>query len=350
MKTKKGILIVNLGTPDSPNPGDVKKYLNEFLMDPFVIDIPWALRALLVKGIILNTRPKKSAEAYSKIWTERGSPLAFHTQEFVEKLRELIPDRKIEIGMRYGQPSLESGISKLIAQGVNEIFIFQMYPQYAWASSATVENKIREIEKTLDLTQKGVSLKYSKPFFDHPGFIDSWVNNLKLEQQKCKTTDPYILFSFHGIPERHLGRVSSECASHCLKVANCCEQKKPGVYDVCYRAQSYKTAADIAQKAKLKDGRWSVSFQSRLGTTPWLQPFTDKVIDEIAKSQEREVLVVCPSFVCDCLETLEEIQMRLREQFEEATQGKGTLRLVPSLNSNPNWVAAAAQIQAQEFV
>ncbi len=350
---KKGILVVNLGTPQSPNPKDVKIYLDEFLMDPFVIDIPWPLRALLVKGIILNTRPKKSAHAYKQIWTDKGSPLAFHTHEFVDKLRAQIPDLKIEVGMRYGQPSLESGMQKLIDQGVREIFIFQMYPQFAWASSASVEDKVKKIAISLNAkASEKIEIKFSEPFFKEPEFISSFANILG---KHMSSADPYVLMSFHGIPERHLGRVSCEAKEHCLQQASCCElsektSKLENVYNRCYRAQCFATAEGIAKKMGLAPGRWSVSFQSRLGRTPWLKPFTDFVIEELAAKGEKDVLVMCPSFVSDCLETLEEIQIRAREDFEKFTGGKGKLKLVPSLNSDPDWVKSAARILHRQLL
>jgi ferrochelatase len=340
-------LVVNLGTPDSPSTQDVRKYLDQFLMDPFVIDLsPWK-RWILVKGIILNTRPKKSAEAYQKIWTERGSPLKFHLDDLVNKLRLLNSDRKILIygAMRYGNPSVSDTLDTIAREQprLRKLRIFLLYPQWAWASSGSSEHHIfEEIQKRLgNQFSSTLEVEWVPPFYDDQGFIKSWASKLKNYQ----ASNTHFLMSFHGIPERQLCYPSHAAKLHCLSSNACCETASKEVLRTCYRAQCFKTAQEIAQAAGIQPQDYTVSFQSRLGRTPWLKPFTDLWLESFAKSKlAKNVVVVCPSFVSDCLETTEEIGIRAKQEFEAAVDQKFKLHLVPSLNSDDLWVQAAAAL------
>jgi ferrochelatase len=329
---KKGILLINLGTPDTPSTLSVAKYLREFLMDGYVVDIPWLARAALVHGIIVPFRSSKSAKAYKSIWTENGSPLRHYHHQFTQNVRSEIPSIPVSEGMRYGNPSIHKGLEELRSQGVQQIIIWPLYPQWAWASTASSIAKVKHDLKAMGWDPE---LKVIEDFFDHPEFIDAFVDRVRTEQKTFKSD--YVLFSFHGIPERHLFKKNANYP--CLK--NGCCDRVGSTNRYCYRAQSYQTARKMAEKLGLTDGQWSVSFQSRLGRTPWIQPFTDGVIQELAKSgQSKNLMVVCPSFVADCLETLEEIAERERESFLHA--GGADLRLVPSLNAG--WAKAAKKI------
>lgn len=331
---RRGLLLINLGTPDSPTAPDVRRYLDEFLMDPYVIDINPVARFLLVKGIILNTRPKKSAAAYQKIWTPRGSPLLYHSEDLVQKLRALLPGTRVELGMRYGQPSLEFALQKLHAQGVKSLSVLPLYPQYSLAATESSVQKVKDLLPNFSFTQ----VDFIPDFFAHPAFIGAFAD-IARESLEDFAYD-YLLMSFHGVPERHVKKTDPS-GQHCLAKANCCDEVRE-VNRQCYRAQCFATARALAKNLELKANHWSVSFQSRLGRTPWIQPFTDEVLPRLAAQGVKRVAVMCPAFTADCLETLEEIQIRAREDF--IRDGGEDLRLVPSLNSHDRWVQAVAQI------
>lgn len=322
-----GVLLVNLGSPDSPKVSDVKRYLDEFLMDGKVIDIPWPLRALLVKGIILNTRPKKSAEAYAKIWPPEGSPLINLSEALHTALKAQNPF-PVELAMRYGNPSILTGLKKLQAQGVTRLLLLPLYPHYAMSSVETVVEKV--YADLLQLKSK-MQVEIFPPFYNHPRYIEALVENTRpwLEE-------PYdlLVFSYHGLPVRHLLK-SDPTGSHCQKVADCCNVPSPA-HATCYRAQVFATTQAFVAKMGIPPEKYRVTFQSRLGRTPWLEPFTDIELEAWPKQGFKRVKVMCPAFVSDCLETLEEIAMRGKESFLAA--GGEDLQLIPCLNTHPLWI------------
>jgi ferrochelatase len=333
----KALLLINLGTPNSPKPSDVKKYLDEFLMDPLVIDIPWIARVLLVKGIILNTRPKKSAEAYEKVWTERGSPLLWHSQDLVTRVQEcLYPKMNVFLAMRYGQPSMESVISKIKEANPEELIVLPLYPQY---SLAATQSSIDELEKQLtQLKWRPKNMHVVRDFYDEGSFIGSFAERIAEEQKSFKPD--HLLFSYHGVPERHC-RKTDPSGSHCFSSPNCCDVITEANRN-CYRAQCVATTRAICTALNLKASEYSLAFQSRLGRTPWIRPFTDEILPTLPPKGIKRVLVACPSFVADCLETLEEISIRAREDFIAA--GGEELKLVASLNSTKSWAESVAEI------
>jgi protoporphyrin/coproporphyrin ferrochelatase len=330
--TKKGALLINLGSPDSPQPKDVKKYLGEFLMDERVIDINYLGRLLLVKGIILNTRPKKSAKAYQKVWTDEGSPLIVFSEKLHQKVKEnsKIP---VELAMRYGNPSIKSGIKKLADQGVTEIFLLPLYPQFAMATTETI---VVLAEKIIKKDFPKISLTHLPAFYYREDYIEVLSHSIKTALKKLKPE--HLLFSYHGVPERHIKK-SDITKSHCKIDGSCC-QTKSAAHDFCYRHQCYETTKLVAEKLNLEEGFYSVSFQSRLGRDPWLQPYTDKTIENFALSGLKKLAVVTPAFVSDCLETLEEIGMEAKHSFLE--NGGEQFNTIPCLNDNDDWAKTLA--------
>ena len=324
----KGVLLVNLGSPDSPEPKDVKVYLEEFLMDERVIDFPKWARTLLVKGIILNTRPQKSAKAYSKIWWKEGSPLIVLT----EKLRTEVQKKvsvPVAIAMRYGNPSLYTGLKNLADQGVDEVLLVPLYPQFAMATTETIIVLAEELRNAhfpeMDFT-------ILPPFYNHNDYIRVLSN---LIQDSLKGVEwEHLIFSYHGVPERHI-RKSDITKSHCKINGTCCQTDSPA-HQFCYRHQCYNTTAAVAKYLELKPEQFTTTFQSRLGLDPWLQPYTDKTIAQKAKQGVKKMAIVTPAFVSDCLETLEEIGMEAVEDFEE--NGGEHLHVIPCINDREDWV------------
>lgn len=325
----KGVLLVNLGSPDSTKPKDVKKYLNEFLMDPRVIDIPKALRALVVRGIILNTRPKKSAEAYKKIWWKEGSPLIVLSERFREKVQEKITI-PVALAMRYGSMSIEKGLQELADQGVDEVLVIPLYPQFAMSTTETVRVKVEEVQKD---KFPQMQLETLPPFYKDSGYVRVLANSIK-DNLKDQAYD-HILFSYHGVPVSHIKK-RDVTKGHC-KLDNKCCNTASRAHDFCYRHQCLAVTDLVAKKLGLKEGAYSSSFQSRLGMDPWMQPFTDKTIAKYAKEGVKNLAVVTPAFVSDCLETLEEIAMEGKEIFQEA--GGQDLIAIPCLNDREDWVS-----------
>ncbi len=331
-----GLLLCNLGTPDEPTPGAVRRYLREFLSDPRVLDMPALGRWLLLHAIILPFRSSKSAAAYRKIWTRRGSPLLWHSEDLVAALRDRLgPDWMVELGMRYQRPSLAAALDRLCAAGVERIVVLPLYPQLAASSTGST---LAEVMRLAGKRWSPPLLSMVGPFFDDPGFVAAFAAQGApyLEREKPEV----VLFSFHGLPERQV-RKSDRSGKHCLSSASCCASMGPVNCD-CYRAQCFATAAAIAERLALPADTWRVSFQSRLGRTRWIEPYTDGVIGQLAVEGKKRLLVFCPAFVADCLETLEEIGIRGREQFLAA--GGEALTLVPSLNATPAWVEALAAL------
>ena len=322
---KLGILLVNLGSPDSPKAKDVKKYLNEFLMDACVIDLPLLLRALLVKGIILNFRPKKSAAAYAKVWTSNGSPLITISYQVLEKLRNVKPNMPIALAMRYGNPSIKNALHELVDQRVQKVIVIPLYPQYAMATSQTIAILTEKIRKSCF---ENLQLEFVHAFYNQPLYIKALASKIKNYLQN-KTYD-HLLFSYHGIPLRHIYK-TDPTKTHCKIDHNCCSQASPA-HHFCYRHQCYQTTKNVAEFLNLKLDSYSVSFQSRLGKDPWLEPYTDATIVKMAKNGIKNLAVVTPAFVSDCLETLEEIAMEGKEEFLEA--GGSNFYAIPCLNDD----------------
>ncbi len=325
---KKGALLVNLGSPDSADPKDVKPYLDEFLMDPRVIDAPFWLRALIVRGIILPTRPKKSAEAYSKIWWEEGSPLIVLSERLLEKVdnQTSIP---IALAMRYGSMTIKNGLQELKNKGVTEVLLVPLYPQYAMATSETILVLAEKIRKEHFPEMKFDSLP---PFYNHPKYIE--VLSQSIAEKLDGLDYEHLLFSYHGVPERHIKKrdITKE---HCKIDDSCCVTHSPA-HQFCYRHQCFESTRLVAQKLDLKPGTYTTSFQSRLGFDPWLKPYTDRTIENLGLSGIKKLVVVTPAFVSDCLETLEEIAMEGEELFHEV--GGKEFTTIPCINDRDDWV------------
>ncbi|RMH42941.1 MAG: ferrochelatase [Deltaproteobacteria bacterium] len=333
-----GLLLVNLGTPDRPEPGPVRRYLREFLSDPYVIDIAPVARWLLLNLIILPLRPRKSAAAYRAIWhPERGSPLLFHSRDLEAAVRaRLDDDWTVALAMRYGAPSIRDGLIALRDAGVDRIVAFPLYPQYALSSTETSR---AAIERTAaEVWDEPPPLAFVAPFYDAPEFVDAFAAVARPALDEARPD--HVLFSFHGLPERHV-RKTDPTGLHCLHADDCCARIGDANRN-CYRAQSFATARALAARLDLPAEDWTVSFQSRLGRTPWIRPFTDEVVVSLAERGIKRLAVVCPSFVADCLETLEEIGLRAAEAFRAA--GGERLTLVPSLNSAPEWADAVCAL------
>ena len=329
----KGVLLVNLGSPDSPTPKDVKPYLDEFLMDERVIDVPKLLRNLLVRGIILQTRPKKSAEAYSKIWWDEGSPLIVISERFAEKVRSHTK-MPVALGMRYGSMSIKKALQELKDKGVNDVLLVPLYPHYAMSSYETVVVKTMEVQQEFF---KDIKLTTLPAFYKNEDYIkvlsDSIAEGLKDFEYD------HVLFSYHGIPERHI-RKSDPTKFHCKIDGSCCKVNSVA-HHTCYRHQCYDTTELVKNQLGLEEEKVSSSFQSRLAGDPWLKPYTDFEFERLAKEGKTRLAVITPAFVSDCLETLEEIAMEGKEQFEEA--GGEHYIHIPCLNDSDAWVALMAK-------
>lgn len=324
----KGILLVNLGSPNSYEVKDVKNYLDEFLMDERVIDIPYLMRCILVKGIILNTRPKKSAAAYQKVWTKEGSPLIVISKSFTEKIKKHV-NAPVALAMRYGNPSIKSGIQELIQQGVDDIFMIPLYPQFAAATTETITALANQLQRKEFPNIKITSLP---AFYNKTEYIDVLAKSI---QETLETEKPdHLLFSYHGVPERHI-KNADVTKNHCQLNGACCNTESKA-HEFCYRHQCYATTQAVAKKLNLQPGFYTTSFQSRLGRDPWLQPYTDETIINKAENNIQNLAVVTPAFVADCLETIEEIGMEAKHEFIENTGKKFTN--IACLNDREDWV------------
>jgi ferrochelatase len=325
---KKGVLLVNLGSPDSPIPKDVKKYLGEFLMDERVIDVPLWARTLLVKGIILNTRPKASAEAYKKIWWKDGSPLIVISERLQKKIKKQV-DIPVALAMRYGSMTIKKGLQELVNKGVDEVLLFPLYPQFAMATTETITVLAEEVRQA---HFPNLKIESVPAFYNKPDYIEVLSNSIL---NSLKDMDyEHLLFSYHGVPERHI-RKRDITKSHCKIDKTCC-QTQSKAHEFCYRHQCYEVTRLVAENLQLKSGKFSTSFQSRLGFDPWLQPYTDLTIERLAKQGIKKMVIVTPAFVSDCLETLEEIAMEGKEIFKEL--GGKEFTTVECLNDNEDWV------------
>ena len=326
---KIGVLLVNLGTPDSTKTGDVRKYLREFLMDGRVIDFPFIPRWMLVNLIIAPFRAPKSAKEYRKLWTDRGSPLLFHTEDLKEKLVAKLDAEEylVSMAMRYQSPSIESGLKELMDAKVRKIIVLPLFPQYASATNGSVIDKVMEIARGWQIIPE---FTFISNFVEHPLFIQAW-EELGKEMMQQDQYDRY-LFSYHGLPERQIrkGSVDNYC-----KLGACCNKYGPK-NQFCYRAQCFHTTRLVAAKLGLPEDKVMTCFQSRLGKDPWIKPYTEDVIKELAEQGVKKVLVFSPAFVADCLETTVEVGEEYKEEFEEL--GGEKWDLVPSLNSTDTWI------------
>lgn len=326
----QGILLVNLGSPKTPTAKDVKPYLDEFLMDERVIDMPYILRALLVKGIILNTRPKKSAEAYQKIWWPEGSPLIVISQRQHAKVQDKV-EIPVALAMRYGEPSIKTGLTELHDKGVDDVLMIPLYPQFAMATTETIEVLAAEVQKKFFPKMKVTSFP---AFYNKPEYIDALAHSI---QSHLDGFDyDHLLFSYHGVPERHIKK-SDVTKSHCQLDGKCCVTTSKA-HDYCYRHQCLETTRQVIEKLNIPEGKYSTSFQSRLGPDKWLQPPTDITVNGLAEKGIEKLAVVTPAFIADCLETLEEIGMEAHEEFLH--HGGKEFRTIPCLNDDDMWIDA----------
>lgn len=331
---KTGVLLINLGTPDSPSTSDVRKYLREFLNDPRVIDISPLGRFLLVNGVIVPFRAPKSAKLYKQIWTERGSPLLFHGLDVRDKLQaHLGDDYIVAFGMRYQNPTLKSALDVLYRNNIKKLIILPLYPQYASSSTgSSMEKLFAEFGRWPTMPD----IKIINSFYNHPSFIAAW-------KEAASSYNPkdydHVVFSFHGLPERQIKKC--DISGTCLLNENCCATITDKNHQ-CYRASCFETARLLAKALNIAGENYTVSFQSRLGRTPWIKPYSDVIIKELAGKGMKKLLVFSPAFVADCLETLYEIGTEYNELFKE--HGGEKVQLVESLNSHDTWIEALKEI------
>jgi ferrochelatase len=328
--SKCGVLLINLGTPDNCDSSSVYRYLKQFLNDPRVIDLPKLIRFLLVNVLIVPFRYKRSARAYQQIWTPAGSPLLVNSHALVQALaRQLGEDFHVELGMRYGNPSIASAVAKL--SSCQRIVVIPLFPQYSSAASGSA---MQEFLKHISMQWNIPEVHLSRDFFNHPGFILAYA--ALIQKHVANKVWDKIIFSYHGLPERHINK--SQCRASCSRLQSC-----PPVDDLnayCYRAQCYETSRLLAQQLQLEDAQYQVTFQSRLGRTPWIKPYTDLALIELRKNNIKNIAIVCPSFVADCLETVEEINLQAREQWR-ALGGENFI-FIPCLNDDAIWVKELA--------
>jgi ferrochelatase len=335
VQTKTGVLLVQLGTPDSPSVPDVRRYLREFLMDGRVIDIPYLQRWLLVNLIIATFRAPKSAKVYKELWTEKGSPLKFYSEEIVALVQQQLGEEYVvSLGMRYQNPSLPSALDALQQQNLRKLIVIPLFPQYASASTGSVYERVMEIVKDWPIIPE---ISFVNSFLDHPKFIEAFAS---IGRKYLANPDAYdhILFTYHGLPERQIKK--GDPSNTCLQ-GNCCATLHAG-NQYCYRAQCFATTRLLAGVLGIPESKYTVTFQSRLGKTPWIKPYTDEVIVELTKKGVKSVLAFSPSFVADCLETTIEIGEEYKELFEK--NGGKHWQLVESLNNHPLWVETLTDI------
>lgn len=326
--SKQGVILLNLGSPDSTKVSDVRNYLREFLMDGRVLDAPFAIRWFLVNCLILPKRPQKSAEAYAKVWRDDGSPLILISREQQAALAEQV-DVPVALGMRYGTPSTESALQELLDQGVDDILIAPMYPHYAMSSYETAVVHLMDSVRKLKPDLKTTLLP---PYYQEPGYIDALVERSRASLENGDFDK--LVFSFHGIPQRHLVKGDPSHA-HCMTTHDCCNTCHPA-HATCYRHQCAMTVEKFVAALGIPKEKYMITFQSRLGREPWLHPYTDKALEQLAEDGHKSVKVICASFTADCLETLEEIAQEGRDTFLEA--GGETYEQIPCLNGHPKFI------------
>lgn len=334
-KMKTGVLLVNLGTPDSTSVADVRKYLREFLMDKRVIDIPFISRWLLVNLIIAPFRAPKSAKIYRKLWEERGSPLMFHGEDVKEKLQRRLGDAyQVELAMRYQNPSISSVLEKFRKVPFEKLIIVPLFPQYASATNGSVHDKVMEVVKNWQVIPE---ITFSGPFFYREKFIRGFADNARRNMENREFD--HVVFSYHGLPERQIHKAAFN--NFCQLSEKCCS-KYTSLNRYCYRAQCFETSRLLAEKLKINKEDYTVCFQSRLGKDPWIQPYAEDVIKNLAEQGKKSILAFSPAFVADCLETTVEVGEEFEEMFLE--HGGKHWQLVESLNSNDIWVECLKEI------
>lgn len=327
---KKGVLLVNLGTPDSPYPKDVYRYLIEFLTDGRVIDSPWLWRQILVRGIIVPFRYKQSAKSYQQIWTSEGSPLMVYGKKAQQLLQQKLGDSfRVELAMRYQNPSLKNAIDALIKSQVSEIIVLPMFPQYASATTGSVHEKIMSLIKGMQVIPK---ITFIDQYATHPTLIQAFCHRAR--EYQLDDYDHFV-FSFHGLPKRQI--LKADATKSCLQCQNCCQKNKN-----CYSAQCFSTAQAIIKELQIPKEKYTLTFQSRLGKDPWLEPFTSDTVKKLGEKGKKRVLVFCPSFVCDCLETIFEIGDECAVEFKHA--GGERLDYVKGLNDHPVWIETLQEL------
>ena len=335
---KKGVLLINVGTPDEPTVKSVRNYLREFLLDPDVIDAPYIIRQLLVRGIILRVRPKKIAPLYRKIWMDEGSPLRVYSDRITKSLNEMVEDVEFDFAMRYGNPSIESGLMSLRDKGVDELLLLPMFPHYA---QATTESALKHAYKQLK------SINWSPKIIEmgHFDTDEEYVIPLTNSIQSQLDNDAHLLFSYHGLPVSHVKRVDKS-KNHCQKVNDCCSIKSEA-NSLCYGHHCMNTTQTVVGLLGLNEDQWSISFQSRIGPVKWLEPSTMDKVEELVKQGVKKLAIVAPAFLADGLETLEELDIGIREHFIEL--GGEELIVIKCLNDNQDWVEGLSKLITKKF-
>ena len=335
---KKGVLLINVGTPDEPTVKSVRNYLREFLLDPDVIDAPYIIRQLLVRGIILRVRPKKIAPLYRKIWMDEGSPLRVYSDRITKSLNEMVEDVEFDFAMRYGNPSIESGLMRLRDKGVDELLLLPMFPHYA---QATTESALKHTYKQLK------SINWSPKIIEmgHFDTDEEYVIPLTNSIQSQLDNDAHLLFSYHGLPVSHVKRVDKS-KNHCQKVSDCCSIKSEA-NSLCYGHHCMNTTQTVVGLLGLNEDQWSISFQSRIGPVKWLEPSTMDKVEELVKRGVKKLAIVAPAFLADGLETLEELDIGIREHFLEL--GGEELIVIKCLNDNQDWVEGLSKLITKKF-
>ncbi len=325
---KRGLILMNLGSPDSTSVKDVRNYLNEFLMDERVIDMPYLSRLILVKGIISPFRASKSAEAYRSVWTEKGSPLVCLTKDLKNAIALKVKE-PLEISMRYGNPTMKSAYDTLAANhpDLEEVILLPLYPHYAMSS---YETAVIHAKNVFNSGKYKFKIKTIKPFYNNPDYINALCNSIK----PYFDADKYLLFSYHSIPERHIQK-SDITGNHCLKSNDCCTVSSPA-HKYCYKHQCLETTRLVCEKLGIPKEKYGISFQSKLGRAEWLKPSTTATMSELPAKNIKDIMVICPAFISDCLETLEEVAIREKENFMHA--GGTSFTFIPCLNVEKSWV------------
>lgn len=328
------LILVNLGSTPSTEVDDVRRYLNQFLMDRHVIDLPWLLRRFIV-SMILRKRPAASAAAYRAIWWDEGSPLLVISARLQARMAELWTTAPVALAMRYGEPSIEEVLRRLAQDGVKRATLAPLYPQFA---DSTVTTVLEEASRVVKRHRLDLQLDVIPPFYDRPEYISALAESVRpyLDQGY-----DHLLLSYHGLPERHIVK-ADPTSRHCLCSPDCCQKADDAVRNRCYRAQCVKTSESLAAALNIPRDSWSMAFQSRLGRAKWIEPYTDETLKTLASKGVRKLLVACPAFVADCIETLEEIGIRGREIFCAA--GGEDFQLIPCLNDQPKWTQSFADI------
>lgn len=329
----KPLVLINLGSTASTEVADVRRYLNQFLMDPHVIDVPWPLRRLIV-SMILRKRPPDTAEAYRSIWWQEGSPITVISRRLRDKMAENW-DGPVDLAMRYGEPSIERALEDLVQCGEKQAVLAPLYPQFAMSTVTTV---VEETRRVLKKRRFPLELEVVPCFYDQPEYITALAESAR---SYLNQGYDHLLLSYHGLPERHLHK-ADPTGQHCLRSGDCCQRATGDVLANCYRAQCVQTSERLIAELQVPQACWSMAFQSRLGRDKWIEPYTDVVLQELAERGVKRLMVMCPAFTADCVETLEEIAMQGRETFRSA--GGEELTLIPCLNDQPQWVDALTQL------